>query len=362
MTQKDISEVISDIILWQGRFIRSNWHQSLGKGITALFGATVIWSILWILLGTPTGVGLLIGATMVSMAILLSKKFDTYQSQSRQPRQSQQSNHPRQPQQSNSNQHFSQEKSDEYVQEPPDTNFDDVAGNEDLLEELQSKVIDPLNNPKKYEKYGLGIENGFLLYGPPGTGKTYTAKALAGELGLNWMPIKGSDITSRYIGAGTENIAEVFAEARENQPVLMFLDEIDALAPERGGANQHEDQTKQVNTLLEEVSEIHDNDHNVIIVGATNRPDRIDDAMLRSGRLTEKIEVPPPDAEARLGVFAQHLDAPHEMLNGHKVIKASEGLTGADMEKIAQEAARKAMNRGGKVKTDDVLDAIDDLK
>jgi len=361
MTQKDITEVITDIILWQGRFIRSNWHQSLGKGITVFFVATVIWSILWILLGTPTDVGLLIGATMVSMTILLSKKFDTHQPQFRQPRQSEQSN-PRQSEQSNSNQHSSQENRDEYVQEPPDINFDDVAGNEELLEELESKVIDPLNNPEKYEKYGLGIENGFLLYGPPGTGKTYTAKALAGELGLNWMPIKGSDITSRYIGAGTENIAKVFAEAQENQPVLMFLDEIDALAPERGGANQHEDQTKQVNTLLEEVSEIHDDDHNVIIVGATNRPDRIDDAMLRSGRLTEKIEVPPPDAEARLGVFAQHLDAPHDMLDGHKVIKASEGLTGADMEKIAKESSRKAMNRGGKVKTDDVLDAIADLK
>jgi len=353
MKQKNISDVLTDIILWQGRFIRSNWHQSIGKGLITFFVTTVIWSILWILLGTPTDVGLLIGATMVSMTILLSKKFDTHQPQPQQPRQSHQSD---------SNQQAQENNHDEYVQEPPEIDFDDVAGNEELLEKLQSKVIDPLNNPEKYEKYGLGVENGFLLYGPPGTGKTYTTKALAGELGLNWMPIKGSDVTSRYIGAGTENIAEVFAEARENQPVLMFLDEIDALAPERGGANQHEDQTRQVNTLLEEISEIHDNDHDVVIVGATNRPDRIDDAMLRSGRLTEKIKVPPPDAEARLGVFAQHLDAPHEKLDGHKVINASEGLTGADMEKVAKESSRKAMERGGKVRTDDVLSAIDELK
>lgn len=357
MTQKRISELLSDIFLWQGRFARSSWQQSKAKGVITFLGLTGIWSVLWILLGTPIDVGLLVGGTIMSMMVLISKKLDTHHQQPQQP-----SHRSRDTQQPNQNEQSQQQTQDEYVQEPPEIDFDDVAGNEELLDELKTKVIDPLNNPEKYDQYGLGIENGFLLYGPPGTGKTYTAKALAGELGLNWMPVKGSDVTSRYIGAGTENIANVFAEARENQPVLVFLDEIDALAPERGGANQHEDQTKQVNTLLEEISEIHDNDHDVVIVGATNRLDRIDDAMLRSGRLTEKIEVPPPDAEARLGVFVQHLDAPYQKLDGKKVIKATEGLTGADMEKIATESARKAMERGGKVKTDDVLAAIDELK
>jgi len=357
MSQKSLSESLSNTILWQGRFVRSSWHQSKPKAVASFLGLAGIWSVLWILLGSPTDVGLLVGGTIVSMMALVSKKVDT---RHQQPQESSQRS--RQTQQPNQNEQSQQQTKDEYVQKPPEIDFDDVAGNEELLDELESKVIEPLNNPQKYEQYGLGIENGFLLHGPPGTGKTYTAKALAGELGLNWMPVKGSDVTSRYIGAGTENIANVFAEARSNQPVLVFLDEIDALAPERGGANQHEDQTRQVNTLLEEISEIHDNDHDVVIVGATNRLDRIDDAMLRSGRLTEKIEVPPPDAEARLGVFVQHLDAPHEKLDGKKVIKATEGLTGADMEKVATESARKAMERGGKVKTDDVLAAIEELK
>jgi SpoVK/Ycf46/Vps4 family AAA+-type ATPase len=357
MTQKSFSELLSDTILWQGRFVRANWHQSKSRGVVAFLGMTGVWSAFWILLGTPTDIGLFVGGTIVSIIVVISAKVTTQQQQSQQSPQPS-----RQSQQPNQNESSQQQMQDEYVQQPPDIDFDDVAGNEELKDELKTKVIDPLNNPEKYDQYGLGIENGFLLYGPPGTGKTYTAKALAGELGLNWMPVKGSDVTSRYIGAGTENIANLFDEARENQPVLVFLDEIDALAPERGGANQHEDQTKQVNTLLEEISEIHDNDHDVVIVGATNRLDRIDDAMLRSGRLTEKIEVPPPDAEARLGVFVQHLDAPHEKLDGQKVIKATKGMTGADMEKVAKESARKAMERGGKVKTDDVLAAIDEIE
>ena len=254
------------------------------------------------------------------------------------------------------------EERTEYVQEPPEMDFSDVAGMGELKAELRDRVIEPLQNPEKYDQYGLSVETGFLLYGPPGTGKTYFSKALAGEMGINYMPVKGSDLNSQFVGAGTDNIASMFAEARDNQPVLLFLDEIDALVPERGGANQHEDQTQQVNTFLEEVSEIHDEDYDIVVVGATNRRDRMDDAMLRPGRLSEQIEVPPPDAEARAGILDHHLDAPRARLDYDAIKEATDGLTGADMERVAQEGARQAMRREGVVSTSDVLEAAEELK
>lgn len=250
----------------------------------------------------------------------------------------------------------------QYVKEQPDIDLRDVAGNQELIRELHNKIIDPLANPRKYEEYGLDVETGFLLYGPPGTGKTYTAKALAGTMDINWMPVMGSEITSKFIGAGTENIAEMFQEAIDHQPVILFLDEIDALAPERGGAGQHEDQTKQVNTMLEWVSKIHDEDHRVVIIGATNRKDRIDDAMLRSGRLTTQIEVPYPDEEARIGIIDEHLDAPRGEIDWDTVGDATEGMSGADMEAVADESARLAMERGDDVLTGDLVAAADKIR
>ncbi|WP_220132638.1 ATP-binding protein [Halorhabdus salina] len=254
--------------------------------------------------------------------------------------------------------------STEYLREPPSTNFDDVGGMEELKSELRSRVIEPLENPEKYERYGLSVENGLLLYGPPGTGKTYISKALAGELGINYIQVKGSDIIERWIGAGTENVAQLFEEAREHQPCLVFVDEIDALTPNRSGQGQHQDQMNTVNQFLEEVSEINEQDHDIVIIGATNRADQIDDAMLRSGRLSEKIEVPPPDATSRIAILDNHLDAPvaGETIQSNQIADASEGLTAADMQRVADEAAWEAMEREGKVTHEDLIGAIQDIK
>jgi transitional endoplasmic reticulum ATPase len=169
----------------------------------------------------------------------------------------------------------------------------------------------------------------------------------------------GSQLTERWVGAGTENIDRMFKEAIENEPVLLFLDEIDAIAPERGGADQHQDQTRQVNALLEWISKIYDEEYDVVIIGATNRRDQIDDAMLRSGRLTTEIEVPYPDEKARVEIFETHLEAPTRNLRLNEVADASEGLSAADMEAVATEAARIALERDEPVDTDDVLTAID---
>lgn len=250
----------------------------------------------------------------------------------------------------------------QYVSEPPSIDFDDVAGMESVKTKLQERVIEPLREPEKYAKYGLSVENGFLLHGPPGTGKTYLSKALAGELGINYVGVKGADIISKWLGESTQNVAALFDEARQHQPCLVFIDEIDALTPERGGANQHQDQTQTVNQFLEEVSEINESDDRIVIVAATNRRDQIDPAMLRSGRLSVQIEVGNPGAKTRVAVFDTHLDAPRaDDLDAKRIAEASTGLSAADMEQVATEAARSALKREGTVTNEDVETAIEEL-
>ncbi|RJX42655.1 hypothetical protein DM826_08125 [Halonotius aquaticus] len=253
--------------------------------------------------------------------------------------------------------------STQYVSEPPGIDFDDVAGMESVKTELQERVIEPLQEPEKYAKYGLSVENGFLLYGPPGTGKTYLSKALAGELGINYVGIKGADIISKWLGEGTQNVAALFDEARHHQPCLIFIDEIDALTPERGGANQHQDQTQTVNQFLEEVSDINEGDERIVIVAATNRRDQIDPAMLRSGRLSVQIEVGNPGPKTRVAIFDTHLEAPRASdLDAKRIAEASGGLSAADMEQVATEAARSAMQREDAVTNDDVVTAIENVR
>ena len=257
----------------------------------------------------------------------------------------------------------SDETSGQYVTKPPEIDFDDVAGFDGLKRELHERVIDPLEEPEKYERYGLSVENGFLLHGPPGTGKTYISKALAGELDINYVGVKGSDIISKWLGEGTQNVAALFEEARENQPCLIFIDEIDALTPERTTGNQHQDQTQMVNQFLEEISDVNESDADIVIIGATNRRDRIDNAMLRSGRLSVQVEVDKPGPKTRAAIFDVHLDAPRDSgLDPKWIADESKGLTAADMEQVANEAARSAMRREGKVTNDDIAAAIREVR
>ena len=250
----------------------------------------------------------------------------------------------------------------QYVSEPPEIDFGDVAGMESVKTKLRDRVIEPLREPEKYAKYGLSVENGFLLHGPPGTGKTYLSKALAGELEINYVGLKGADIVSKWLGESTQNVAALFDEARQHEPCLIFIDEIDALTPERGGANQHQDQTQTVNQFLEEVSDVNESDDRIVIVAATNRRDQIDPAMLRSGRLSVQIEVGNPGAKTRAAIFDTHLTAPRaDDLNARRIAEASAGLSAADMEQVATEAARLALQREGTVTNEDVEQAIEQL-
>jgi transitional endoplasmic reticulum ATPase len=213
----------------------------------------------------------------------------------------------------------------------------------DLKETLKDQVIDPLERPELYEEYDLGVVNGVLLYGPPGTGKTYITEALAGELGYNYIEAQASDITSSLVGEAADNMAELFEVARNNQPCLLFLDEVEAIAAERSGGSQKTmSESQMITQFLTEMSETKGED--VIVVSATNLPDEIDGAAWR--RFDERIEVPPPDATARAAVLRIHLrDRP--VLAGEidwdRIKALTEGYSSSDLEIVASNAARMAL-------------------
>ena len=254
-----------------------------------------------------------------------------------------------------------------YVKRPPDMDFGDVAGMDALKDELREKVIGPLESPEMFKEFGVTVEKGFLLYGPSGTGKTHITRCLAGELDVTYIQVSAGDLVSKWIGEGAGNVQAMFEEARQNQPSLVFIDEIDALATSRG-AQQTKSERQMVNQLLDEISAINDNDDDVIVIGATNRVDDVDDAMIRGGRLGERVEVPPPDAEARVMVFEQHLDAPHEELDRDRIASLSDGFVASDMEQVATNAARNALRRTREtgertpVSQADVEDAIEHIR
>ena len=233
----------------------------------------------------------------------------------------------------------------QYVERPPDMSFDDAAGMEDLKATLREKIINPLDDPEIYEQFGVGIEHGFLFYGPPGAGKTHMAKCLAGEMDVSFINAKAGDLVSKWIGQPAKNVQAMFSEARENQPCLVFIDEIDGLAGRRNSGGQQKSERQMVNQFLEEVGSISDNDDDVIVIGATNTPNDVDEALLRSGRLGEKIEVGRPDAEARVAIFKQHLDAPSEDLDYDRIAEMTGGLVSSDMERVAENAARGALKQ-----------------
>ena len=222
----------------------------------------------------------------------------------------------------------------------------------DLKETLKDQVIDPLERPELYEQYDLGIVNGVLLHGPPGTGKTYITEALAGALGYNFVKAQASDITSSLVGEAADNMAELFEVARNNQPCLLFLDEIDAIAADRGGGtNKTMSEGQMITQFLTEMSETKGED--VVVVGATNLPDEIDGAAWR--RFDERIEVPPPDPAARAAVLRIHLrDRPvlTDEIDWETIKQQTEGYSSSDLEIIASKAARSALKQA---RTDDEI-------
>jgi transitional endoplasmic reticulum ATPase len=229
------------------------------------------------------------------------------------------------------------------LEAPPALTFDDVGGMHDLKQLLIERVVDPLERKELYEEYDLGVVNGILLYGPPGTGKTFIARALAGKLGYNFMNVTTADVVSKYVGEAAQNVRDVFAVAKANQPCMVFFDEFDAVASDRGG-DMSNSEKGMVNQFLQSLTDVQGED--VVVVAATNYLALLDSAVKRSGRFDERIEVPPPDADARVEIMKIHLRNRPVLLkevDWERVAALTDGYSGSDIELVAENAARLAL-------------------
>ena len=219
--------------------------------------------------------------------------------------------------------------------------FQDVAGADEEKEELQ-EVVDFLRDPEKYKQIGARIPHGMLLVGPPGTGKTLLARAVAGEAGVQFLSISGSDFVEMYVGVGASRVRDLFEQAKKVAPAIIFIDEIDAVGRKRGSGlgGGHDEKEQTLNQLLVEMDGFGRAD-GVIVLAATNRPDILDPALLRPGRFDRQIYVGTPDSKGREGILKVHaknkrLDSTVDL---HSVALATSGFTGADLSNLLNEAA-----------------------
>ena len=220
-----------------------------------------------------------------------------------------------------------------------------VAGMEPLKQLLFRDVIQPLLNPERYLKFKLSIPNGILLFGPPGCGKTFIVRKLAEELNFYFFEVKHVDVASPYIHESASKIASVFEKAKINSPSIVFIDEIEGLVPKRENleSTAHYKQ-EEVNEFLRQLNDAGKN--SILIVGATNRPELIDTAILRSGRMDKRVYVPPPDFQARKDLFKMYIEErPHaENIDFEKLSRMTEGFVCSDIELIVTEAVRTVID------------------
>ena len=239
--------------------------------------------------------------------------------------------------------------------------FEDVAGAEEEKEELQ-EVVDFLKNPKKFADLGARIPKGVLLVGPPGTGKTLLAKAVAGEAGVPFYSISGSDFVEMFVGVGASRVRDLFETAKKNSPCMIFIDEIDAVGRHRGAGmgGGHDEREQTLNQLLVEMDGFAPNE-GIIIIAATNRPDILDPALLRPGRFDRQITVNYPDIKGREEILAVHSKGKPiaEDVDLHTVAKRTPYFTGADLENVMNEAAILTARKGKtEIHMQEILEAI----
>ena len=239
--------------------------------------------------------------------------------------------------------------------------FKDVAGIDEEKEELE-EVVEFLKNPKKFTDMGARIPKGVLLVGQPGTGKTLLAKAVAGEAGVPFFFISGSDFVETYVGVGASRVRDLFQEAKRNAPCIIFIDEIDAVGRQRGAGigGGHDEREQTLNQMLVEMDGFSANE-GVIVLAATNRPDVLDKALLRPGRFDRQIVVPPPDVKAREQILAVHSKKKTfaEDVDMKLIAKNTSGFVGADLENLLNEAALLAARQDHKaIEQKDIEDAM----
>jgi cell division protease FtsH len=226
--------------------------------------------------------------------------------------------------------------------------FDDVAGIDEAKEELQ-EIIEFLRDPKKFTRLGGRIPKGVLLVGAPGTGKTLLARAIAGEAGVPFFSISGSDFVEMFVGVGASRVRDLFMQGKKNAPCIIFMDEIDAVGRHRGAGlgGGHDEREQTLNQLLVEMDGFESNE-GVILISATNRPDVLDPALLRPGRFDRQVVVPVPDIKGREQILKVHVK---KIILGDDVVlsvlaRGTPGFTGADIENMVNEAALMAARRG----------------
>ena len=244
----------------------------------------------------------------------------------------------------------------------PTTKFADVAGEDEAVAEVE-EIKDFLKDPSKYKALGARIPRGVLLYGPPGTGKTLLARAIAGEAGVPFYSMAGSDFVEMFVGLGASRVRDLFDEAKKNAPAIIFIDEIDAVGRKRGSGmgGGHDEREQTLNQLLVEMDGF-DNDTNLIIIAATNRPDVLDPALLRPGRFDRQVGVAAPDLEGREAILRVHAKGKPFVpdVDLHMVAVRTPGFTGADLANVLNEAALLCARAGAQLIDNRAIDeAID---
>ncbi|OMH40410.1 ATP-dependent zinc metalloprotease FtsH [Desulfurobacterium indicum] len=257
---------------------------------------------------------------------------------------------------------FAKSRAKIFIDNKPKVTFKDVAGIDEIKEEV-AEIVEFLRNPKKYQQLGGKIPKGILLAGAPGTGKTLLAKAIAGEANVPFLSVSGSEFVEMFVGVGASRVRDLFDQAKKNAPCIVFIDEIDAVGRKRGAGftGGHDEREQTLNQLLVEMDGFESNE-GIIVIGATNRPDILDRALLRPGRFDRQIYVPLPDVKGRLEILKIHTrNKPlAEDVDLEVIARSTPGFSGADLANIVNEAALIAARKGhGKIMMEDFEEAKD---
>src|SRR6201997_5004102 len=243
---------------------------------------------------------------------------------------------------------FGKSRAKQLSKDMPKTTFADVAGVDEAVEELY-EIKDFLQNPSRYQALGAKIPKGVLLYGPPGTGKTLLARAVAGEAGVPFFTISGSDFVEMFVGVGASRVRDLFDQAKQNSPCIIFMDEIDAVGRHRGAGlgGGHDEREQTLNQLLVEMDGFEAKD-NIIMIAATNRPDILDPALLRPGRFDRQIAVDRPDRKGRAKILEEHTRGKPlaKVIDIDALAGQTPGFTGADLSNLINEAALLSARTG----------------
>lgn len=246
---------------------------------------------------------------------------------------------------------FGKSRARRYDEEKLQVKFKDVAGVEEAKQELE-EVVEFLKHPQKYNELGAKIPKGVLLYGPPGTGKTLMAKAVAGEAGVPFFSISGSDFVEMFVGVGASRVRDLFDQAKKNAPCIVFIDEIDAVGRQRGAGlgGGHDEREQTLNQMLVEMDGFSANE-GIIMIAATNRPDILDPALLRPGRFDRQIVVDRPDIKGRTAILGVHIKGKPigDDVNLDVIAQRTPGFTGADLSNLVNEAALLTARKDKKV-------------